>query len=164
MGDRIGYKIRPFLNSYNKEDYYLVYENKRYDNYYSKKFCEIISEDKIQCNLINKNINNNKLFSDSANYNNTISIMVNNKEETMFPKNEKIEYKIEVEIKIVKKCCCVLCLKKMPYCCYKFKDCLKKFFACIGKIFAGIIGCGCYLFYLFIGFLFVGGWVIFLII
>ena len=73
---------------------------------------------------------------------------------SVFPSNKKTEEKLEIEIKVIKKCCCILYLRKICDCYDTFKNkyrychCLAEFL--LGIIFWAII------FYVF------GGWIIFL--
>ena len=114
LGDKISSKIEPYFykNHLNSEDYYLVYENKTIENYYYKLFYQIISEDKIKSSfdIDNEQINNTiKSFTESDNLEKTNTTMINEKDKIKVLSNGKInEKKIEIEIKIIKKCCCFI--------------------------------------------------------
>ena len=130
-------------NNFDSDYYYLVYENKRIEYFYFKKFYEIISEDKILNIYDNININNNIiLYTSSDNLDKTNISKICDKEKIMvLPINEKNERKIEIEIKIVKKCCCVRLQIKISNCCDDCRyRCNHRICPCINK-HAGLITC-----------------------
>ena len=124
MGDRIYEKIEPYFNErhFDTEDYYFVYENKEIEFFYITKFYEIISKDKIQNSIYNDEINNTMpTLPTIENLNEADKIKIYDKEKKMIPpNNESNKRKIEIEIKIIKKCCCVRYIRKISDCCYCF--------------------------------------------
>ena len=130
LQDKVRDKIDSFFKEkgiykYYYDDYYLIYENKKIKNYYIKIFYELISKDKIQNLFYNKNINNTIYITSSENLEKTNTTIINGKEKindidiSVFPNNEIDERKIEIEIKVMKKCCCVVCRRKISDCCYR---------------------------------------------
>ena len=113
LGDNIFYKIESCFdqNNLNKYYYYLVYENKIFEEseHYSKIFYEIYSKDKVKNGFNNNTITNNVKslpLSDSlVKVNQTIN---NDKEKIIvLPINKENERKIEIEFKIIKRCWCI---------------------------------------------------------
>ena len=151
LGDRVDNKIEQYFieNHLDSEDYYLVYENKIFEDYYYKIFYEIIPEDKIQNSFQNENINNNtiKSFPSSETLNESNQIKFFDKEKIMvLPEINK--RKIEIEINVILKSCSIRYKRKISKCCRIIKIGLLYF---IGSVF------------IFIGlFLFFGGWILFL--
>ena len=121
MGDRIYEKIEPYFNErhFDTEDYYFVYENKEIEFFYITKFYEIISKDKIQNSIYNDEINNTMpTLPTIENLNEADKIKIYDKEKKMIPpNNESNKRKIEIEIKIIKKCCCARYIRKISDCC-----------------------------------------------
>ena len=152
LKDRVGDIFNSYFykNHLDVFDYYLIYENKIIDNYYYKIFYEFISKDKIQNRFPNEKINNNiKYFTSKDNFNlektNTIT-MINDKEKitdnilSVLPNNETNETKLDIEIKVIKKSCCIRYKRKISNCCDKcknfFKGCCP---ACIGGVFGFVL-------------------------
>jgi len=121
LGDSIYDKIKPYFNQrhFDTDDYYFVYENKKIEFFYIKKFYEIISEKKNQNSFYNDEINNTiPSLPTIENLNETDKIKIYDKEKKIIPPiNEPNKRKIEIEIKIIKKCCCVRYKRKISYCC-----------------------------------------------
>lgn len=165
LGDYIVSEIEKHsnINIYEYDNYYLVYKKRKFDLYHHKKFYNIISEDYIH-SFNDKSINNN-IKSDAVNnkLQNTDLIVFNNKEKQMFQNNDIRERKIEINIEIIKKCCCFILIKKIPNCCEKFKRCLEKVCGTILGIICGILGCGAYIILLAAVIFIVCGWAIFFI-
>ena len=128
LKDRVSNKIHSYfsINQIDLNDYYLIYNNEKfdyfdyvnnemfYDNFYNKIFYAIIPEDKIQNSITNEKINNNKDYLVSNdNLEKTNKILNYTKEKIsdmtlkVFPNNETDERKIEIEIRVIKKCLCV---------------------------------------------------------
>ena len=165
LGDKIFDKIELCFdqNNLNKYYYYLVYENKIFEEFehYSEIFYEIFSEDKIKNRFNNDTINNNVKslpLSDSlVKVNQTIN---NDKEKIIFlPMNKENERKIEIEFKIIKQCWCIRLKVKIldchDSCCRCW--CEKEFINCFHLINKIIY----FLFGLVMLFLTIFGWGIF---
>ena len=143
-----------------KYDYNLFYKGKNIVNY--KVFFELISEELIQDKLTKANIyNTENCFKTSDNIKKTNETMINLNEKingiptSVFPSNKKNDEKLEIEIKVIKKCCCVIYKRKISNCCDKFKD---KYKHCLGYLagFLLVIIVLALIFYVY------GGWIIFL--
>ena len=163
MGDRVDNRIEQYFseNHLDSEDYYLVYENKIFEDYYYKIFYKIIPEDKIQNSFQNENINNNilKSFPTSETLNESNQIKFNDKEKIIvLPLNEINKRKIEIEINVILKSCSIRYRRKISKCCYNCKDCFKECCFSVSQIIAYILGL---LIGLFIIFIILGGWAFF---
>ena len=106
LGDEIYDKIKkiPFCSGriLSVYDYYLLIENKKFHFNYNTIFYELISEDKLF--NTNEEINNTiQLSSDKLEKTNS-NMIINHGNIMNHPKNIK---KIEIIIKIIKKCCCI---------------------------------------------------------
>lgn len=139
LGDRVKEKIDQYFREKKLEsfDYDLFYENKIFENYYFKKFYEIIQEDKIQNIPDNSQINETiQTFPSNENINELNKIAFNNEKKISVPPiNKASKGKIEIEIKVKLKSCNVRYRRKLRNCCDKYRHDV-----CIGFIiFMGII-------------------------
>ena len=139
LGDRVEDKIEQYFREKKLEsfDYDLFYENKIFENYYFKKFYEIIQEDKIQNIPDNSQINETiQTFPSNENINELNKIAFNNEKKISVPPiNKASKGKIEIEIKVKLKSCNVRYRRKLRNCCDKYR-----YDVCIGFIiFMGII-------------------------
>ena len=139
LGDRVKEKIDQYFREKKLEsfDYDLFYENKIFENYYFKKFYEIIQEDKIQNIPDNSQINETiQTFPSNENINELNKIAFNNEKKISVPPiNKASKGKIEIEIKVKLKSCNVRYRRKLRKCCDKYR-----YDVCIGFIiFMGII-------------------------
>lgn len=128
LGDKVNNIAEKYFyqNRLDNSDYNLIYENKILNYYYSKIFYEIISEDKINNSLNNDTINRNttKSLPSNDNLNESNQIKFNDKEKIMvLPINER---RIEIEIKVNKKCCCIILKRKASECCDKCIYCCRR--------------------------------------
>ena len=139
LRDRVNDKIYQYFREKKLEsfDYDLFYENKIFENYYFKKFYEIIQEDKIQNIPDNSQINETiQTFPSNENINELNKIAFNNEKKISVPPiNKASKGKIEIEIKVKLKSCNVRYRRKLRNCCDKYRHDV-----CIGFIiFMGII-------------------------
>ena len=139
LGDRVEDKIEQYFRDKKLEsfDYDLFYENKIFENYYFKKFYEIIQEDKIQNIPDNSQINETiQTFPSNENINELNKIAFNNEKKISVPPiNKASKGKIEIEIKVKLKSCNVRYRRKLRNCCDKYR-----YYVCAGfKIFMIII-------------------------
>ena len=146
--------------------YFMKIKKLKIINY--KIFYEIISEDKIQNRFPNGNINNNNKNFNSTDKLEKSNTTINNDNEKIIdtvilvlPNNETNQTKLEIEIKVIKKSCCVRYKRKISNCCDKCKDFFKK---CCPVVFGSILGFIVGILIIAFFFLLYGGWVIFLII
>ena len=130
-----------YFTKYNlhSEDYNLFYENKQMDKY--TKLYENISEDKIQNCFTNGTENHNNFFVSTENFEKTdMNInkkIIYNNPLSVYPNLKADDIKIEIEIKVIKKCCCTRFKRKMYYCCNTFDIYLnKKCYRILEKLFS----------------------------
>ena len=153
-------------NYLDKEDYDLYFENKKLENY--KIFYELLMEDKIQNYYINENLNNTKNNITATNEMNKTNTNTTYEKEkifdiplTVFPKNETENRKLEIEIKVILKCCIFRYKKKLLNCCEKFsgkcKRCTEGFVGVFLGIILGII-------MIAVGLFVMGGWIVLLLL
>ena len=115
----------------------------------------MISEEKIQNSLYNNELNDTiKSFPTTENLNQSNKININNIGKIMIvPINETNEKKIEIEIKIIKRCCCIIFKHQLSTCCTHYKYECESFCKKIKKyVFFVISLAACFFF--FGGFLF----------
>ena len=155
LGDKINSIIEKYFdqNHLDSRDYNLYYENKIFDDYYSKIFYEIISEDKINNSLNNETDNGNTIKSLplNDNLNESNQIKFNDKEKiTILPVNER---KIEIEIKVDRKRCCIIFKRQISDCCDKCKyDCKRnsRKIKCVIQSFFCLVVCFLFLSFVFL--------------
>ena len=125
LGDRVKEKIHQYFREKKLEsfDYDLFYENKIFENYYFKKFYEIIQEDKIQNIPDNSQINETiETFPSNENINELNKIAFNNEKKISVPPiNKASKGKIEIEIKVKLKSCNVRYRRKLRNCWDKYR-------------------------------------------
>jgi len=157
LGDKINSIIEKYFdqNHLDSRDYNLYYENKILDDYYSKIFYEIISEDKINNSLNNETDNGNTIKSLplNDNLNESNQIKFNDKEKiTILPVNER---KIEIEIKVDRKCCCIIFKREISDCdCYDKCECdckrNSRKIKCVIQSFCCLVVCFLFLSFVFL--------------
>ena len=152
LHDRIIYYINAYCNNNNLDidDFYLYYENKKFENYQYKIFYEIIFSSNKMLKFISDEKESNHIinFASSDNLNKTNAPIINDKEkiiDTIIPVLPKNENKIQIEIKVVLKCCIVRCCRyiknKICKICKMCKGCKIKCSLCCGKCKQGCSNC-----------------------
>ena len=120
-------------NELDKDYYHIYYENKKIEYYSHEIFYELISEDLIQNFFSGEKINNFKksiVLNDNDDKVKTKTKMVNDKEKivdttvSFFQSNETVERKLEIELRVIKKCCMIRFKIKSAKCCEPLKVCL----------------------------------------